>query len=413
MILHISYRCDNYLTFAKNKVTYVKNTGVALPNKRNMNSVVEKLAAIENEVAAIQPKMAPLTERIADLDQKVAGFTQQLSGIAEESTAIKHDIELTRNSLARIQTLIGESRTESEQLLAGQEENQQRCETMTAVFGAAFQAFSQFFEAAQRMGLTDPAKTAFLVPSVAPIAPVAPSNTLETGTPMQAETVTEPVLLAPVLVESVPEDAVPEETVPVEPPTPVPDDVVLPVDDPIPPPPPFVAEPAVEIPQVTEPPITEPPPVEALPEETVNERTTTESPLAEPPSITTPVQESIQDISEASPSLPSAEANVDSVDAGSKEPSSWESVPTLPDVASLPEMESAHLDSVDSDRFDTVQSDEIASNLDVPPLNLAVPSLPEVNEPAGTDGTHEHEIDESDEQEIEDLLATMMAPVTT
>jgi chromosome segregation ATPase len=116
-----------------------------------MNSVVEKLAAIEREVAAIQPKMAPLTERIADLDQKVAGFAQQLSGIAEESAAVKQDIELTRKCLARIQTLIGESKVESEQLLAGQEENLQRCETMTAVFGAAFQAVSQFFEAAQRM----------------------------------------------------------------------------------------------------------------------------------------------------------------------------------------------------------------------------------------------------------------------
>jgi len=130
-----------------------------------MNPVVEKLAAIEKEVAAIQPKMAPLTERIADLHQKVTGFTQQLADLAAESVAVKQDVELTRQSLGKIQTLISESKVESEQLVAGQEENQQRCETMTAVFGAAFQAVSQFFETAQQMGLADQAKAVFLAHS--------------------------------------------------------------------------------------------------------------------------------------------------------------------------------------------------------------------------------------------------------
>ena len=69
--------------------------------------------------------------------------------------------------------LIGESKVESEQLVAGQEENQQRCETMTAVFGAAFQAVSQFFEAAQKMGIADQAKAVFLAPPIPePVAKV-------------------------------------------------------------------------------------------------------------------------------------------------------------------------------------------------------------------------------------------------
>jgi len=41
--------------------------------------------------------------------------------------------------------------------------------------------------------------------------------------------------------------------------------------------------------------------------------------------------------------------------------------------------------------------------LDVPPLNLGVPHLPEQNESTDT---------EYDDQEIEAMLATMMAPVT-
>jgi regulator of replication initiation timing len=129
-----------------------------------MNSVVEKLTAIEQEVAAIQPKIAPLTGRIDDLAQKVTDLAQQLTDIVAESVAVKQDIELTQQSLSRIQTLIGKSRVESEQLFAGQEENLQRCETMQAVFGTAFQAVSQFFDAAQRMGLADQAKAVFLTP---------------------------------------------------------------------------------------------------------------------------------------------------------------------------------------------------------------------------------------------------------
>ena len=259
-----------------------------------MNSVVEKLAAIEKEVAAIQPKMLPLTQRIADLDQKVAGFAQQLTSIAEESAAVKQDIELTRHGLTRIQTLIGESKAESEQLVAGQEENLQRCETMTAVFGAAFQAVSQFFETAQRMGLAEQAKAVFL------------------NTP------------------SVPTSAIP-------------------------------------------PPVSITPPVL--------------------PTFSEPELESVL-----------SESDFDSVASDSAEMDSapW-AVPGLPDVATPPGMDSVHLDSDFAVFADSEPTSEIASQLEVPPLDLSVPELPEQSEPAEM---------EEDDQEIEAMLATMMAPVT-
>jgi hypothetical protein len=47
----------------------------------------------------------------------------------------------------------------------------------------------------------------------------------------------------------------------------------------------------------------------------------------------------------------------------------------------------------------------MASHLDVPPLNLAVPALPEQSTPSAADG--------KDEQDIESMLAEMMTPVTT
>jgi len=264
-----------------------------------MNSVVEKLAAIEKEVAAIQPKMAPLTERIADLHHKVTGFTQQLADLAAESVAVKQDVELTQQSLIKIQTLIGESKVESEQLVAGQEENQQRCETMTAVFGAAFQAMSQFFETAQQMGLADQAKAVFLAPSSPPAS-------------------------------------LPPLSVPVAPPV-VPD----------------------------------------------------------PPVQKSPITESVLSESDFDSAIP---------DTGEMEETAPWSVPGLPDVAAPPEIAQADLGTADSDsEADTEPSSKMASQLDVPPLNLAVPALPEQGESAAS---------ETDDQEIEDMLATLMTPVT-
>jgi len=295
-----------------------------------MNSVVEKLAAIEKEVAAIQPKMVPLTERIADLHHKVTGFTQQLADLAAESVAVKQDVELTRQSLARIQTLIGESKIESEQLVAGQEENQQRCETMTAVFGAAFQAVSQFFEAAQQMGLADQAKAVFLsAPSAHAALPSMPAAELPpVAEPMPAEPI-------------------------------------------IPPPPPLMEAPAVDTPVADVPAMESPEPP-----------ATTESPLSE--------------------------SDFDAITADTSGMEETWAVPGLPDVAAPPEMTNTDSDSemgADEEPSDEVPSEEMASHLDVPPLNLAVPAAPAPPEPT--------EMNETDEQEIEDMLATMMAPVTT
>ena len=311
-----------------------------------MNSVVEKLAAIEKEVADIQPKMVPLTERIADLDQKVAAFAQQLTGLAEESAAVKQDIELAQKSFSRIQTLIGESKVESEQLVAGQEENQQRCETMTAVFGAAFQAVSQFFETAQRMGLTDQAKAVFLAsPSEQAMIgedslPSAVSNAMKPPIP---EHVAEAIPPEPPIPEPVAEAITPETTIP---------------------------EPVAE----------------AIPPETTIPEPVAEAMLPEP--------------TEAESIL--SESDFDAVISGTsdKELDSW-SVPGLPDVATPPVMEMVSSDDSDTD---AELSGEMASHLDVQPLNLGVPALPAQDE--STD------VGEKDEEEIEALLATMMEPVT-
>ncbi|MCL2005253.1 MAG: hypothetical protein FWG73_03715 [Planctomycetaceae bacterium] len=423
-----------------------------------MNPVVEKLAAIEREVSAIQPKMAPLTERIADLDKKVADFAQQITGIAEESAAVKHDIELTQQSLTRIQTLISESKTESEQLVAGQEENLQRCETMTAVFGAAFQAVSQFFETAQRMGLADQAKAVFLSsPSGEPL-PSLPEALSAALTPTAST------------------------------PPPPPEAEAEPAES-------IAAEPAVEEPAAEEPVAAELPEepvvaVEPLPEELVakdefsvkyvldSPDSDLDEPAAavesavepEPMAVAEPIEsDSAMDsiavempstgISDADLPLPDSgpldsgllDADLDDALSGVESAVAEESMPSwstsgLPNVATPPDMifsdaESADTGLENSPLEDSALEDadlvmgassfatdalpdylppesfeseplegeeafsEPASDLEVSPLNLSVPALPE---PEALPPEEESE----EEEEIEAMLATMMTPIT-
>jgi hypothetical protein len=98
-----------------------------------------------------------------------------------------------------------------------------------------------------------------------------------------------------------------------------------------------------------------------------------------------------------------SESDFDSVESSAnlEEPDTW-SVPDLPDVATPPDVAGADLDS--GDEADPEPADEIASQLEVPPLNLATPDLPNPDESQSATGM--------DDQDIEDLLTSMMTPVT-
>ena len=99
------------------------------------------------------------------------------------------------------------------------------------------------------------------------------------------------------------------------------------------------------------------------------------------------------------------EADFDSIvydaNAENKSSASW-SFPDLPDVVALPEME-AIVSEVDS-FADAEPTSEMASQLDVPPLGLEIPTMPEQPEPAPEE--------DDDDQEIEAMLASMMKPLT-
>ena len=322
-----------------------------------MNSVVEKLTAIEQEVAALQPKMAPLAERIAALDKKIAGFSQQLIDVAAESAAVKKDIEFARQGLTRVQTLVSESRAESEQLEVGQEENLQRYKAMEAFVGTLYQLHSQSVEIAQWLGRADQAKAVFPAPPLAPVTLTVP-----------------PVAKSP---EPPPAD---------KPTLPAPEPIAKPVLEEFPAEEPSAPEPVAEL-VPEELPAEEPPAPEPVAEPMLEELPAAELPVAEPPT-----EESIL-----------SESDFDSAlsDASDKTPDPL-TMPGLPDVMARPEIEAAPPD--DDDDTDVEPSDAMASHLDVPPLNLAVPAVSEQSESATAD--------ETDEQDIEAMLADMMTPVT-
>jgi hypothetical protein len=246
--------------------------------------------------------------------------------------------------------------------------------------------------------LHTPSAAGFVPPIPEPVEEIMPVEPLQPEPPA--------VEFIPPLPEPEPlEDMIPAEPAPPEPapPEPIPDEPVV-EDAP-------VEEPPMEEPVAEEvddgwgmpaPPVIEPPEEEPIPEESPEAVGGLMPPALAPPVFAppapAPVDESSSVFSESdfNPVVPSFDE---------KELATWGS--GLPDVAAMPEMGVAHLDAphLDSDQLDAEPADEIASNLDVPPLNLAVPALPM---PGAAP-----EIDESDEDDIENLLSSMMAPVTT
>ena len=346
-----------------------------------MNSVVEKLAAIEQEIAALQPKMAPLAERITALDQKVTGFAQQLTDLAAESVTIKQDIELTQQGLTRIQTLIGESKAESEHFMVGQEENLQRYKAMEAFVGTLYQLHSQSVEIAQWLGLASQAQAIF------PALPAMPETL---GLPAGLHDSPIPVTVVPPTLGESPVKQAPPGKLP-EPPAGLPE---LPT-------PVAIAEPTPKKSPVEQAPPEElPEPPADLPELPIPAATVAEPIPKEPEQPTekvVPAEESI---------LSESDFDAAISDAGGKVPEPL-AMPSLPNVAAPLEAATVPADAEDAEDAedaDTEPSDEIASHLDVPPLNLAVPALPTQNEPATAE--------EKEEEDIEAMLAAMGAPVT-
>ncbi|MDR0705474.1 MAG: hypothetical protein LBF88_10870 [Planctomycetaceae bacterium] len=124
-----------------------------------MSDLVEKIVAVEEQIALIQSKMVPLTSKVEMLNRKIDGFSGLLAEITGETKIIQQEINSTQQGLELIQTLVGKTKKEGEQIEADQNENKHLYESMTEMFGEAFQVVSRFFETAQKIGIVDKEKT--------------------------------------------------------------------------------------------------------------------------------------------------------------------------------------------------------------------------------------------------------------
>jgi regulator of replication initiation timing len=124
-----------------------------------MSDIVEKIIAVEEQIILIQSKIVPLTSKVEMLNRKIDGFSGLLAEITGETKTIQQEINSTQQGLELIQTLVNEIKKEGEQIAANQNENKHLYESMTEMFGEAFQVVSRFFETAQKIGIVDKEKT--------------------------------------------------------------------------------------------------------------------------------------------------------------------------------------------------------------------------------------------------------------
>lgn len=320
-----------------------------------MNNIVEKIAVVEEQVALIQSKIVPLTSKVETLNRKIEGFSGLLTEITGETNSIQQEFNSFQQKLESIQNLLAETKTEGEHLCADQDENKHLYESMTEMFGEAFQVVSRFFETARKIGIVDKEKeTNFLAlqqqilkPETKPVTAVS-------------ELITEPII------PSVTEEPVIEKT----------------------------SEPIVEIPKAPE--LQEPTLTAGTPAETPDHFVETETPELPDKNETATV---------FTESEPEPEPEIESISEIDEQTNSL--ISGLPDVSVLPEL----LPPVNNmetpvSNTESVEIPVEAATLNLPPLQLTMPN--------NSDNSHdsETELSEEEEKKLEDLLADISTPIS-
>ncbi|MDR1962539.1 MAG: hypothetical protein LBQ50_02030 [Planctomycetaceae bacterium] len=318
-----------------------------------MSKIVEKITVIEDQIALLQSKIVPLTSKTNTLSRKLNSFSGLLTEMIEETNAICHEIDSAQQELVSIQTILAETKTEGEQISADQDENKRLYESMTEMFGEAFQVVSRFFETAQRIGIVDKEQAPnFLAlrQQIAQTKPVVEELVTE-KTPESVAEMAEPIVLP------VAEEWVTEET---------PESVAE------------MAEPIV--PTEMEEPVTSPVAEKLITEETPN-----------------PFDETNELFDENRLTETELEPNLESVAEISKL-----TIPHLPDVALLPDLLPPVNEVENTENVETLEETPVeAATLNLPPLQLTTPTVEQT------------ETSEDEEKRLEDLLTNLSTPIST
>lgn len=118
-----------------------------------MGKIIDKISVIEEQFALVQTKAAPLASRLTNLNQAVQTLTDQIEDVGRETLNVQNEFDEMQASLEAIRNILYEVKQEGVELTEQQAETKQVCESLTTMFGEAFQVVSRFMETTQRMGI--------------------------------------------------------------------------------------------------------------------------------------------------------------------------------------------------------------------------------------------------------------------
>lgn len=318
-----------------------------------MQSISEKLSFVESRINGLDAKLKPLTSKVEELQRNFEQCSGQLQEMASQWARITGEIATLNDELTSVLPVFAEVKSESEQIAAKQQEDDHLRDSMTQMFGEAYQVVSRFIDTAQKIGILDKEKGEQIV--------AVPK--LEAETPVE---VVAPAVEAEPAVDEIPEPVVEAEPIAEE----IPESVVE-------------AEPIAE--EIPEPVAETEPVVEEIPESVAE---------AEPV-----VEDSQEDGSIVDSIL--SELDQDATDSTSENGNL--SLPELPDVSASPDSVSA--DKATDSENDSEPTEEIASDLNLSPLALDVPQVSTEISPEDAEAKVE--------EEIEALLTDLSKPIST
>jgi hypothetical protein len=298
-----------------------------------------------------------------------------LTEITCETNTVQQEINSFQQTLESIRKLLAETKTEGEQISADQDENKYLYESMTEMFGEAFQVVSRFFETARKIGIVDKEKvTNFLTLQQQIVKPeTKPVTAISEPTPKPiSESISEPII------SSVTEEPVTEKT----------------------------SEPIVEISNASE--LQEPTSID----ETLNQFVETETKelpdenkteiISTEPELESELETELKSKSELEPEQESE--SVSEIDEQMISP-----ILSLPDVSVLPESFSPiNNTKTPVNNTEPVETPIEAATLNLSPLQLTIPNN------SGESGDSEQtELSEEEEKKLEDLLANISTPIST
>jgi hypothetical protein len=123
--------------------------------KITMNKITEKLSVALEQLNELRTRYSPLGDRVDVLNQKVGLISQSVLELANEIAELKSITNSSANVFDSVTGILSEIEAESVQICRNIEENEVLRESMTSMFGEAFNVVSKFIDTAKHIGIID------------------------------------------------------------------------------------------------------------------------------------------------------------------------------------------------------------------------------------------------------------------